>query len=74
MKNGKKLRRASPLIFKVVKSGVNLEGLIIFIRGKFLPDDVYLKLEEVKLQKPDYSVIEEYLGSLREKGIIRRLI
>ncbi|MEZ0337877.1 MAG: hypothetical protein ABWK02_06690, partial [Aquificaceae bacterium] len=74
VKGGKKLRRASPLIYKVIKKEEKLEGLIIFVMDKFLPDDVDLELNGVKLQKPDYTLIKDYLQSLQDKKIIRRLI
>ncbi|MFN3568241.1 MAG: hypothetical protein ACK4UR_04945, partial [Caldimicrobium sp.] len=74
VKKDEKLRRASPLIYKILKNGDRLDGLIIFIKGTFLPEDVELKLESVKIQKPDCSLIEDYLKSLLNRGIIRRLI
>ena len=74
VKGGEKLRRASPLIYKVIKNEEKLEGLIIFVMDKFLPDDVDLELNGVKLQKPDYTLIKYYLQSLQDKKIIGRLI
>jgi len=74
VKGGEKLRRASPLIYKVIKNEEKLEGLIIFVMDKFLPDDVDLELNGVKLQKPDYTLIKDYLQSLQDKKIIGRLI
>jgi len=98
VKGGEKLRRASPLIFKVIKNGNSLYGLIVFIKESFLPDDIDLKFviktknnqdnlqnqkeakkqqnqeKMIDLQKPDYSLIEDYLNSLKNKNIIRRLI
>lgn len=74
VKGGEKLRRASPLIYKVIKSEEKLGGLIIFIRDIFLPKDVDLVLNNTKLQKPDYSLIANYLNSLQNKNIIGRLI
>ena len=70
VKGGEKLRRASPLIYKVIKNEEKLEGLIIFVMDKFLPDDVDLELNGVKLQKPDYTLIKDYLQSLQDKKII----
>lgn len=74
VKGGEKLRRASPLIYKVIKNEEKLEGLIIFVMDKFLPDDVDLELNGVKLQKPDYTLIKYYLQRLQDKKIIGRLI
>ncbi len=75
----KNLRRASPLIFKIISDGNNFEGFFIrFKEGswKFLPDRAVLELNRVRLNMPSpkTEVINEFISSLESHNLIRRRI
>lgn len=73
-----KLRRASPLIFKIISDGQNYEGFIIVFKPsdrhqfKFLPDGARISLMGVNLQEPDWSVIDEFINSLENHKLITK--
>jgi len=73
-----KLRRASPLIFKIISDGQNYEGFIIVFKPsdrhkfKFLPDGARLSLMGVNLQEPDWSAIDKFIESLKNHGLITK--
>jgi len=72
--NNNKFRRASPILFKVVEvSDNNYEGFIIYQKSKFLPDNVTIKLKNTTLSTPDYSIIDDFINSLKEKNIIEEV-
>jgi len=72
--NGKELRRASPIIFKIIKIDENnYEGLIIYAKSKYLPDNAKLKLGKTYLNTPDFTIIDNFFKTLLEKKIIMEI-
>jgi len=74
----KKLRRASPLIFKIISNGQNFEGFIIVFKPsdrhkfKFLPDGTRINLMGVNLREPSWDVIDKFIGYLQKNSILTK--
>ncbi|MEJ5274200.1 MAG: RAMP superfamily CRISPR-associated protein, partial [Spirochaetota bacterium] len=71
--NGKEtnLRRASPIIFKVIANkNNNFEGFIILVKKEFLPINIKLKLKNTEIKKPDYTLMDKYINTLKSKQLI----
>ncbi len=72
--NEKKLRRASPIIFKIIKIDENnYEGLIIYAKSKFLPDGSKIKLKNTELNLPNFTIIGNFFETLLKKKIIMEI-
>ncbi len=68
-----KLRRASPLLFKIILSDKSFTGLFIFMKSKFLPDNANLTLNKLKVNFPTWEVIDEFLTSLKNDNIVEKI-
>lgn len=71
--NGKEtnLRRASPIIFKVIANKNNdFEGFIILVKKEFLPENIKLKLKNTEIKKPNYTLIDKYINTLKNMQLI----
>ncbi|MDI3478000.1 MAG: CRISPR-associated protein Cmr1 [Thermoanaerobacterium sp.] len=73
-RNNKKLiatndttRRASPLIFKIIRFNEKYYWMVLRLSGEFLPDGVVLKFEN-KTSKPDYSLVDLFWKELKNTG------
>ncbi len=69
------LRRASPVIFKIIDNSDNnsnniYEGIFIYQKSLFIPEDVTIKLKNTELSHPDFSIIDEFFNSLLKKNIL----
>ena len=56
-------RHASPLIFKVIKSGGKYYWLMLRLMGEFLPEGGILVFDG-KTEKPSYEIIDEFWNSV----------
>jgi len=75
--DNERLRRASPLIFKIISgSRNNFEGFIIVFKPnnghqfKFLPDGARINLSGVNLQQPNWNAIKGFIESLKKHSLI----
>ncbi len=60
-------RRSSPLIFKILKVDQNqYYWFVLRLEGEFLPKDSVIKA--VGTQEPDYKLLDEFWGKLKNKG------
>ncbi len=77
--NKEKLRRASPLVFKIISDGANnFEGFIIVFKPNenhnfvFLPNRARISLQNVDLQHPNWNAIDGFINSLQRYGLITK--
>mgnify|MGYP001037741295 CR=1 FL=1 len=64
-------RRASPVIFKVVKDNKNrYHGIFIYFKSRFLPDDIRMELKRINVNKPDFAVIDIFFKKLKDYSIV----
>jgi CRISPR-associated protein Cmr1 len=70
------LRRASPLIIKILECNNNYEGIFIVIKSQFLPKDYSLNFlnQEVYLPKRnEWKAIDDFIDSLKNKNLISKI-
>ncbi|MEO0087727.1 MAG: type III-B CRISPR module RAMP protein Cmr1 [candidate division WOR-3 bacterium] len=77
--NEESLRRASPLIFKIIQFNNNFDGFILIFKPnnkhnfKFLPDEARITLAGVKLDKPNWQILDDFINSLISKNLITKI-
>ncbi len=70
------LRRASPLIFKVIQFDGNFEGFILLFKPnnrhdfKFLPDGAQITLKGVNLKQTDWQILNDFIEKLAKHNLI----
>jgi CRISPR-associated protein Cmr1 len=74
------LRRASPLMIKIIQTGTNqneisYEGLFIIMKSTFMPANARLMFskKEVKLPNNIWQALDDFISSLENKNLIRRI-
>ena len=73
------LRRASPLIIKILECNNNYEGIFIVIKSQFLPNDYSLNFSKHPKQKVylpkqnEWKAINEFINSLKNKNLISEI-
>ncbi|MFN4220536.1 MAG: type III-B CRISPR module RAMP protein Cmr1 [bacterium] len=74
------LRRASPLIFKIIQFGKNnFVGFILVFKPtsnhsfKFLPDEASINLKGVGLDRPNWEILDEFINSLKNFNLITKI-
>ncbi|GAB6078509.1 type III-B CRISPR module RAMP protein Cmr1 [Hydrogenobaculum acidophilum] len=74
-KGNENLRRASPLLLKILQFDNQYEGLFIVLKSRFMPEDARLNLNnvDVKLPQNEWKAIDELLSMLKSNNIIRRI-
>ncbi|HQJ41521.1 MAG TPA: hypothetical protein PK449_08175, partial [Exilispira sp.] len=64
-------RRASPIIFKVVKDSKNeYHGIFIYFKSRFLPGDVRMVLKKVNVNPPGFDIVDSFFSKLKAHSII----
>lgn len=66
-------RRASPLIFKVIKYKDNFYWMVVRLAGEFLPNNIVVSFNN-NTQKVDYSIIEDFWQSLKRDSQNREIL
>ncbi len=67
LKGGEKfLRRSSPIVFKLIKSGDKFFWYLIRLSGEFLEEGAVIKAH--KTQKPHFKLIDEFWNQLKNRG------
>jgi CRISPR-associated protein Cmr1 len=70
------LRRASPLIIKILECNNNYEGIFIVIKSQFLPNGYSLNFSKQKVYLPkqnEWKAIDEFINSLKNKNLISEI-
>ena len=70
------LRRASPIMIKVIQKDGDYEGLFIVTKSKFKPDDSELEFNGKSVKLPEnnmWRAIDDFIFSLKSKEIIFEL-
>jgi len=74
------LRRASPLMIKIIQTGskqdeISYEGLFIIMKSTFMPANTRLKFsnKEVNLPNNIWQALDDFISSLVNKNLIRRI-
>jgi CRISPR-associated protein Cmr1 len=73
------LRRASPLIIKILECNNNYEGIFIVIKSQFLPNGYSLNFSKNSKQKVylpkqnEWKAIDEFINSLKNKNLISEI-
>lgn len=70
------LRRASPLIIKILECNNNYEGIFIVIKSQFLPNSYFLNFLDQKVYLPkqnEWKAIDEFINSLKNKNLISEI-
>jgi CRISPR-associated protein Cmr1 len=72
------LRRASPLIIKILECNNNYEGIFIVIKSQFLPKDYSLYFLDHKVYLPkekenEWEAINKFIDSLKNKNLISKI-
>jgi CRISPR-associated protein Cmr1 len=72
------LRRASPLIIKILECNNNYEGIFIVIKSQFLPDSYSLYFLDHKVYLPkekenEWEAINKFIDSLKNKNLISKI-
>lgn len=79
IKKDKSLRRASPLIFKIIQFNNTFGGFILFFRPnenhnfKFLPDNTKINFTGVDLSKPNWSILDNFINNLVMNRLIEKI-
>lgn len=68
LNNNEIIRRRSSLIFKILRVEGKYYWLVLRLAGEFLPEGGVLKDSRGKTQKPDYRLIDQFWGKLKEEG------
>jgi CRISPR-associated protein Cmr1 len=70
------LRRASPLIIKILECNNNYEGIFIVIKSQFLPNGYSLNFLDHKVYLPkqnEWKAIDDFINSLKNKSLISEI-
>ena len=75
----KKQRRASPLIFKLLKINNNYFPIIIWLSGDLLPNNYYImsnkceknNKDQIMYEKPNNKIINEFFGTFKSEDYVR---
>ena len=69
------LRRASPLIMKIIQSRNNYEGLFIVMKSKFMPQNSRLTFSHINVNLPNniWNALDDFISSLQSANLIRRI-
>ncbi|MEO0139327.1 MAG: type III-B CRISPR module RAMP protein Cmr1 [candidate division WOR-3 bacterium] len=79
-KDGKTLRRASPLMFKILKVNNSYEGFFIVAKSRFMPENSELSFEvqrksiTVNLPQNEWNALDEFIKSLQNNGLISKIV
>lgn len=60
-------RRGSPLVFKVIRANNKFYWIVIRLAGELLPEDGVITADR-NTRKPDYGILDEFWGTLKEHG------
>jgi CRISPR-associated protein Cmr1 len=70
------LRRASPLMIKIIQNGNNYEGLFIIIKSTFMPPNSRLVFSNKNVNLPSNNIwqaLDDFLSSLKNHNLITRI-
>jgi CRISPR-associated protein Cmr1 len=74
------LRRASPLMIKIIQTGTNqneisYEGLFIIMKSTFMPANARLMFSNKIVNLPNniWQALDDFISSLKNKNLIRRI-
>ena len=78
--HGEAIRRASPLIIKILKHGQNLIPMVLLLSGQFLPKEATLELKETGRGRPreqqkfhQSNIIEDFLRVLTQEHFFQEV-
>jgi CRISPR-associated protein Cmr1 len=70
---GNSIRRASPLMMKILQNDNSYEGLFIIAKSKFKPDNYELKFQRKDITLPknnEWKAIDDFISSLKNNSLI----
>jgi len=70
------LRRASPLMIKIVQNRNNYEGLFIVMKSTFMPINSVLIFSRVRVYLPNnnqWNVIDDFISSLQKYKLVKEI-
>lgn len=77
--NHKSLRRASPLIFKIIEFKNNFDGFILIFKAtekhnfRFLPDGAKIMFKGINIKEPKWEIIEKFIAGLISRNMIIKI-
>jgi len=69
------LRRASPLLMKIIQSESGYEGLFIVMKSTFIPNNSRLVFSNVNINLPKniWQALDDFIDSLQRHNLINRI-
>jgi CRISPR-associated protein Cmr1 len=70
------LRRASPLLMKIIQSESGYEGLFIVMKSTFIPNNSRLVFSNVNINLPKniWQALDDFIDSLQRHNLIKNKI
>ncbi len=69
------LRRASPLVIKIIQNQNDYEGLFVVMKSTFRPQNSELTFSNIKVNLPsiEWQALDDFISTLKSHNLIRRI-